>query len=104
MTEEQEHNSLERSMGKIEGQMSSLISVVSTLSADIKSLSNDFSTMEKGRLTKAEVNIATMAEVISNLRDELSQKTKNSAMLYGGIISIGVSIISALVIYSLIQR
>lgn len=92
MDMEQEHNSLERSLGRVEGQLNSLVAVVNTLSANITSLSNDFATMEKGRLTALEVKFATLST-------EIELKAKNSGMVSGAIISVIVSVASAFILY-----
>lgn len=90
--ENTEHNNLERSIGRLEGKLDSTVFMMTSISNDVSGLRNDFATMEKGRLTALEVKFA-------GLSSEMKVKARNSAMLAGAIISIAVSVISAIIIY-----
>lgn len=80
-----EDKNVERSIGRLEGKLDSVISLV----GDLKGA---FEQMEKGRLSVLEISFAT-------LKTEIEVKARWSAMLMSMIISILVSVISATVIF-----
>lgn len=86
--ENRERTDFERSLGRVEGKLDSVISVVT----DLKS---SFDSLEKGRLSRLEVAFAT-------LHTEVSVKAKNSAMWSATIISVVVSVVTAIIIKSLL--
>lgn len=72
-------------IGRLEGKLDSVVSMVGELKGS-------FETMEKGRLSKLEVQFAT-------LYAELSVTARNSAAVWAVAASVIASIISALSIY-----
>lgn len=96
MTEEKvEAYSLERSLGRVEGKLDSVITEIGHARGEVKSLRDDFGSMEKGRLSTLEVRYATLETTVS-------LKAKNSAMVWAAVMSIAASVVAALVIRFLI--
>ena len=91
ITNNMSSDSVERSIGRIEGKLDSAIVAVSQVGGEVKSLRDDFATMEKGRLSRLEVSFASL-ETTVNL------KAKNTAMFWGTIMSIIASIVSAILV------
>ena len=75
----------ERSIGRLEGKLDSVISLV----ADIKGA---FEKMEKGRLSVLEISFAT-------LKTEVEVKTRSSAVIISAVISILVGVSSSFIIF-----
>lgn len=82
---EENTSTIERSIGKLEGKMDMMVSSMNALSAS-------FDSLEKGRLSRLEINFA---ELNTNVQD----KAKNTALWTSGIVTLIVSTVIALVIH-----
>lgn len=80
---------LERSMGRLEGKLDSIVNIV----ADLKGA---FETMEKGRLSRLEVAFNT-------LQTEIAVKSKNTTIVWSAVISVATSVAAAVVIHLLVK-
>lgn len=85
-------DSVGRSIGRIEGKLDAAIASIGNVASEVKSLRDDFSTMEKGRLSRLEVAFAT-------LETTASLKAKNSAVIWSALISVSTSIVSAIIVF-----
>ena len=83
MQQEQEH--LERSIGRLEGKLDSVVTMVA-------GLKDSFETMEKGRLSRLEVSFAT-------LKTEVEIRVKNTAMVSAAVTSMVVTVVAGLILY-----
>ena len=77
-------NGLERSIGRLEGKVDALIT-------EVKDLKKSFNTLEEGR-------VSTLEHDFAKLYTEVKIKAKNTAMWMSAIISIGVSVLTAVLI------
>lgn len=82
---EENTGDIQRSIGRLEGKLDSVLGVVSKLSVD-------FTALEQGRLSRLEVAFNT-------LETETNVKTTASARWTAAIMSIGVSVIAAVISY-----
>ena len=80
-------NGIERTIGRLEGKIDSL-------GLTITELKNAFDSLEKGRLSTLEINFA-------KFYTEIHTKAKNTAMWISALVAIVVSVVSAMIIYSL---
>lgn len=76
--------SIERSLGRVEGKLDSLIVTVTHLS-------NSFQQLESGRVSALESGYAT-------LKAESTSQAKNTAMWVSAFISIGITVIGSFLI------
>ena len=96
-----EHNtgldSTERTLGLLLGKIDGIHLTVTSICGEVKSLRDDFGTMEKGRLSKLELNLNT-------LETTLSAKAKNQGFWYAIFASILASVISGVILYLLLNK
>lgn len=95
-----EHNmgtdSVERSIGRLEGKLDSAILAMGGIRGEVKSLRNDFMHMEKGRLSKLEVGFATLETTVQI-------KARSSAIIWAIGASIFTSVVSGITIALIIR-
>jgi hypothetical protein len=82
-----EQQDLERSLGRLEGKMDSMV-------ASMNHLASAFDNLEKGRLSTLEINFARM-------QVEVYDRAKSSSMWTSAIISLIISTFSGLMVYLL---
>jgi ABC-type Fe3+ transport system permease subunit len=80
-----EQQDLERSLGRLEGKMDSMV-------ASMNHLISAFDNLEKGRLSTLEINFAKM-------QVEVYERTKSSSLWTSAITSVIVSVIAAILVY-----
>lgn len=85
---------IERSFGRMEGKLDSLTTSITDLKGAIVGVQNDFATMEKGRLTRLEVNFAT-------LQTETAYRAKTAAIITGIITSVLSSVVAGTILYAI---
>lgn len=78
-------DSVERAIGRLEGKLDSVIKLVGDLGAS-------FDAMEKGRLSRLEVQFAT-------LNTEVEAKAKLSSIWYAALMSIFSAVISGTILF-----
>ena len=89
-TQTQEINTLERSIGRLEGKVDLVV-------ATITQLSSDFTTMERGRLSVLEVKVNT-------LQTENKDKARSTAIWVSAIVGVIVSVVSSIIVFYLTYR
>ena len=82
-------DSVERSIGRLEGKLDSVITIVG-------SLKEAFDSLEKGRLSKLEVAFATLETQVSL---KAQDSAKSSAMIYSIVASIISSVLAAFIVW-----
>lgn len=82
---------IQRSLGRIEGGISELKSSVDLIRQDHAGLRAEFNKLEAGRLTRLESAFAVQ-------QTEIKIKARNTAIWMSAVISLGVSILSAILI------
>lgn len=76
---------LERSLGRLEGKMDSMVS-------SMNHLTSAFDNLEKGRLSTLEINFAKM-------QVEVFERAKSSSIWTSAITSVIVTVIASLIVY-----
>lgn len=80
-----EQQDLERSLGRLEGKMDSMVS-------SMNHLASAFDNLEKGRLSTLEINFAKM-------QVEVFERAKSSSVWTSAIVSVIVSVVGAIIVY-----
>lgn len=78
----------ERSLGRLEGKVDSIVNMMQGMQGEVTSLRNDFGTMEKGRLSRLEVQFATIST-------EVGVKARSQAIWASATISLSIAIVAA---------
>ena|SRR3990167_1124124 len=81
-------------IGKIDGKQDMMIATLSNLATQVDAI-------ERGRLTKNEIDISTNKNELSVLKTNLHIKARNIALIYGGFISLIVVVVGAWIIHLL---
>ena len=81
---------LERSLGRLEGKMDSMV-------ASMNHLASAFDNLEKGRLSTLEINFAKM-------QVEVYDRAKSSSMWTSAIVSIIVTVVATIIVYLIKSR
>ena len=87
-------SAIERSIGRLEGKVDGITNDIKIMSESMNALRASFDILEKGRLSRLEVNFAT-------LQAEINTRAKNIALWAGAIVSGCISIVSGIIIYVL---
>lgn len=82
MPKKEEGDNLERSLGRLEGKMDSVMSTVTALAAS-------FENLEKGRLSNLEIAFA-------KIQTEVSERSRSTAVLTSSIVSLIVAVLGYL--------
>lgn len=85
---------LERSIGRLEGKVDGMSVNVQNIDQSMKDLRASFDTLEAGRLTGLEISFAS-------LKAKTQAESRNTALIFAGMISLVISIISIVIGYYL---
>ena len=94
-------NNVERSIGRLEGKIDGMVVDIQNINQSMSNLKAAFDVLEQGRLSGLEVNFAALKTEV-NLK--ASNTARNTAVWFSGIMSLSVSVISALITFFIINK
>ena len=89
-------NDIYSSLGELKGEVKGFKASIEVVRNEVTTIRSDFQSMESGRLTNAEAEIAVLK---SRLSIEVDKSVRNTSIWLGILAAIGVNITTAVMLY-----